>query len=555
MKIRLNSVLISVFFFVLPFLYFYFNAIQFHSKALVSSEIIYPIFVLVALFFSSYLEKSLRKDSQSELKKSLFRIVMTCAAIYALYLLFMTWYRYANFISEVIDVQYFHQAIWQLSEFKIPYIWNLNQRIFPIWSQHFSPILIFLAPIYWFFHDAGILMFVQALAAISGAIPIYLISKRYLRARSIGLALSFAYLAFGGLEFGFEYGFHEILFFPALFLWAYYFYLGKKTKSYFLFIILSLFVKEEVAFIVLFWSIYLLVVKKDRNLGILTGALGLMWYFLCFNIIFPYFNQGKGFGYWGQYDTDGSSGLLGVIKSIVFKPLQFLLTLVTPTLKIETMLITFGQFSFLLFLFPPALIIIFPSLMEKLLSSGIAMGNGAHYSTAIAAVTVIATIEALPHIYKNKLINRFVHDKNVFFTILIFYMALVSNIFFGFPAFTLVPGHLPYYLEKNLTDDNYQFLTKILSQIPQNATVSSQYQITPHLNKNYRDVTTWPGMTGTEDFVIIDTQMVPVLGATSQEYNSAIDKLNKNNNYQLAVSNFGILVYRKKSYNLPQVPQ
>jgi uncharacterized membrane protein len=164
-------------------------------------------------------------------------------------------------------------------------------------------------------------MLAQAAAAISGAVPIYLTAKHFLKTRSLGLALSFAYLSFSGLQ----YGFHEILFFPPLFLWAYYFYLHKKVKLYLLFIILSLFVKEEVSFIVIFWSVYLLIIKKDKLLGGITGALGIAWYFLCFNIIFPYFNKGlNGFGYWGQYDTDGGSGLLGIIQSMFFSHLVFL---------------------------------------------------------------------------------------------------------------------------------------------------------------------------------------------------------------------------------------
>ena len=99
-------------------------------------------------------------------------------------------------------------------------------------------------------------------------------------------------------------------------------------------------------------------------------------------------------------------------------------------------------------------------------------------------------------------------------------------------------------------DDNYQELTQIISTLPANATVSAEYQIAPHLNKYYKNVTTWPGMTGTEDFVLIDTQLLPVLGGTTQEYTNALEKLSKNKNYLLVVANNGIFVYRRKSYVL-----
>ena len=488
-------------------------------------------------------------------KQLLLKTATFCIVLYTIYLLFITWYMYANFFSQGTDLEYFHQTIWQLSEFKIPYIWGLNTPFYPVWSQHFSPFLAILVPFFWISHSAGLLLMEQALAVITGAIPIYFIAKRFLHSRGMGLALAFAYLSFGGLQFGMEYGFHEIMFFPALFLWAYYFYLSKKIKLYFLFILLSLFVKEEVAFIVFFWGMYLLIFRKDRIWGSITAALGVLWYVVCFNIIFPYFNQGKGFGYWGQYAQSGSSGISGILQAILLKPLSFFQTLVTPGIKIEMMLDTFGQFSFLLLLFPPAFLIIFPSLMEKLLSSNVAMGNGAHYSAAICAVTVVATIEALPHIYKYKFINKYIHNKNIFFTTLIFYSAFSSSTFFCFPAYSLIPFHPNYMLDFTITADNESLLTQIMKTIPQDATVSANAPLPPHFNKYYKAITVWPGMTVKEDFVIIDTQFHPVYGFTGKEYNDALNRLNTNKNYQIAFANDGILVYRRKSYNLNTVQQ
>ncbi len=533
----------------LAFPFFYFWLLSTHQLTfLSSSETIYPVIFLYGIGFAFFIEKNIKILALQENKKTLILLGITCLIIYAVFLLLMTWSRYAGFISESIDIVYFHQTIWQLSEFKIPYLWNLNQQLFPIWSQHFSPILIFLVPFYWIDRSEGLLFMLQAIAVISGAFPIYAVSKQLLKSRSIGIAMSWAYLSFGGLQYGIGYGFHEILFFPVLFLWSYYFYLCKKPKLYLLFILLSLFVKEEVAFITLFWGIYLFIIKRDRLIGTITATLGIAWYFLCFNIIFPYFNHGGNFGYWGQYDTRGGTGFLGIVTSALLKPFSFLKTLVTPEIKVQMMLMTFGQFAFLLFLFPPTLIIIFPSLMEKLLSSSIAMANGAHYSAAIAAVTVVATFEALPQIYRYKLVTRYIQNKTIFFTMLIFSCALFSTVFFGYNGYSLIPSARASIYERGLADDNYQLLMQIVNNLPANATVSAQYQIAPHLNRYYKNVTTWPGMTGTEDFVIIDTQLLPVLGGTMQSYSNALEKLNKNKNYQLAVANTGIFVYRRKSY-------
>jgi uncharacterized membrane protein len=540
-----------VLFLALPFFYFSFLTTN-HIASLSNTEMIYLIIIITGLCFAFFIDKLARNKFSDDTKWLIFITSAAVVWIYAIYLLILTWSRYEGFISESIDLFYFHQTIWQLSNFQIPYLWNLNQKLYPIWSQHFSPILIFLVPFYWIAKSEGMLMIIQAIAAITSAIPIYLIAKHFLKSRSIGLAIAFSYLSFGGLQYGFGYGFHEILFFPILFLWSYYFYLKKKTKLYILFIILSLFVKEEVAFIAIFWGIYLFFFKHDKLLGLITAGLGILWYFLCFNIIFPYFNNGNGFGYWGQYDTDGGSGFFGIIKSTIVKPFTFLQTLVTPNIKVDMIFDTFGQFAFLLFLFPPAIIIVFPSLMEKLLSSSIAMANGAHYSAAIAAVTVVATFEALPHIYKYKIVKNYIHNKNLFFAALIFYCGLFSTVFFGYDGYSLIPAVHSNSYEKGLTDTNYQTLTQVIENLPTNATVSAQYQIEPHLHQYYKNITNWPGMTGTEDFVIVDEELPLVLGGTPQEYQSDIEKLAKNKNYQLIVANSGVYVFRRKSYSLYQ---
>jgi hypothetical protein len=213
------------------------------------------------------------------------------------------------------------------------------------------------------------------------------------------------------------------------------------------------------------------------------------------------------------------------------------------------MLETFGQFAFLLFLFPPSIIIIFPSLLEKLLSNGLAMYTGAHYSAAITAVTVIATFEAIPRIYRYKFINKFIKDTNIFFTVLIFYMAFSASIIYGYVGFSPLLLVQPNPFEKGLTSDNSQLLSQILSQLPPNTTVSAEYQIVLHSNEYYKDVTVWPGMTGTEDYVIIDTELYPLLGATTQDYTNALIKLSKNKNYQLIIANYGIFVFKKRSFS------
>lgn len=530
--------------FLTPLAY-YIVLLNSRSPVLYNRPFNYSIFIIFGLLLSFFITKKIKNKISPETNRVLIISLKILIIAYALFLLLMTCSRYLNFISEAIDVSYYHYTIWQLSEFKIPYIWEGST--IPVWSQHFEPILIFFIPIYWFIKSTTLLMFLQALTVISGAIPIYLTVRDYLKSKLIGISLAFTYLSFGGLQFGIAYGFHPIMLFPAIFLWSYYFYQKKNTKLYLIFVILSLFVKEEVAFILFSWSIYLIFIKRDKKLGSISAILALLWYFLCFNIVFPYFNKGAGFGYWGQYDQAGGEGLMGIIKPALSNPFKFLLTLINQDYKVNMLIETFGHFSFLLIFFPPALIIILPSLLEKLLSSNIAGANGAHYSAAITGVTVIATIESLSFILKRRTILNKIGDPKLFLGSFIIFLAFSSNIFYGYRGYSLIPPVHGTIYETGLTTENDALLRQVLTSIPQHASVSAQYQIAPHIQKPIDKIRHGPSGHEDTDFVIIDTQLLPVL-ATAEQLNKNIDILQKDQRYKMAINSYGVVVFRKTSF-------
>ena len=165
-----NIVFSVVFFLFLVFPFFYFSLLSStHLSFLSTTEMIYLAIILISLCFAFCVENFFKNKLSQEMKNLSFILFATGIWFYGAFLLLMTWSRYQGFISESIDVVYFHQVIWQLSEFKIPYLWNLNQQFYPTWSQHFSPILIFIAPFFWISHSGGLMMILQAAAAISGA--------------------------------------------------------------------------------------------------------------------------------------------------------------------------------------------------------------------------------------------------------------------------------------------------------------------------------------------------------------------------------------------------
>lgn len=477
-------------------------------------------------------------EIEGRVKTTSLQILKVLIIMYGLFLFFTTIVRYYNFSSEVIDVSYYHSVVWQLADFKIPRIWDIPSRF--VWGDHFEPTLFFIVPLYWFGKDAVILMIIQAGLVISGAIPIYLTVVNKLKSQLLALSLSAAYLLFGGLQMGYAYGFHPILFFPTLFFWTYYFLERDNIKAYFFFLFLSLFVKEEVSLIAFFLGLYLFLVKRKYAIGMGTLLLSLLWYLLCFNFIFPHFTGGQGFGHWGQYGELGKGGVLGLMRNAIFQPGLFFRTLVTPRDKVETFFHIFGAFSFLPFLYPPSLLFTIPSLLEKLLSSNIARLNGFHYSAAICGVIVVSSIESLSFILKKPPPQFKIISNPNFLGLAVLYISIFSNILYGYkPLSPLSIGR-----EKHLQTEHKNLLYKVINSIPQEASVSAQYQIAPHINRSFGKIHSAPTENEDADYVILDTKL-PLVLTSADYYIKYLKNLLSDKSYKLIVNEDEILVFKK----------
>lgn len=440
---------------------------------------------------------------------------------YCLYLFVLTLTRFYNFQSEAIDVSYYRVTVDELSRFQIPRIWD-DKQVF-VWGDHFEPILFFLVPLYWIFKSPHVLIVFQVALVLLAAIPLFLVAKEKLKNFYLSISLVVAYLLFGGLEFGYMYGLHPILFAPFFLFWLHYFYVKKNWKLYFVFLFLSLFVKEEISLTLIFFGIYILLFKKNIRVGLPTIIISFLWAFLCFKIIFPTFNLGVGFRHLGQYG--------GSVINFVKNPGLFFSTLASPDYKLNTFIVSYGAFAFLPLVYPPAFLITIPAILEKLLSNNIAGMNGFHYSAVIISVVAIASVESLGIYLKIKNPKFKIFANPIFWTIIIFIFALY---------FHFADGYKPFYEESLHVDLIY----KTLSEIPASSSISAQYQIAARITRPYGEIFPAPYYPVTADYIVVDLKM-PLVLTTSDAMNKFLNSVNQNKNYVLIVKNDGILVWRK----------
>jgi uncharacterized membrane protein len=508
------------------------NILFFNHKESTNYITVVGACLFIAFFFTSY-----HHVLTPNLKKFFTKIFIGTLILYAVYLGLYIYTGYTHYVFESTDLSQYHLSIWQLSEFKLPYIWDMPSV--PIWQQHFEPIILFIVPLYWMIKNAGILVIIQFLWVVGGTIPLFFVSRRIFKSTFIALSLAYTYLVFGGMQAGYFYGFHPIMFFPTLFFCMYYWYSRKNTVLYFIFVMLCLFVKEEISLVMIFWGLYLVLFKKEKYLGIGTVILGICWYILCFHLIFPYFSPKEGFVYWVQYNQAYGSGISGIFKFASHDPYAFLNTLISPHNKIDTVLYLFGAFSFIPLLYPPSLLIVVPSILEKLLSSGIASSIGStHYTAASTGVVIIATLETLQYV-RNTSWGKFL-IRNIGIGSLLLLTGFFANTLYGIQTYAVPPfgTFIP------PDNENIQKLSEIIQSIPDSATVGAQYIIAPHIQKPFGKITPWPHDGNEPDYIILDN-ILPLVLTDKPTVTKNLDMLYKNSNYTYKVYNEDIMVFTK----------
>lgn len=208
--------------------------------------------------------------------------------------------RYNNFEFGKFDLGNMSQIVWN----------TLNGRFFTLTDQfgtdmsrlgmsHFDPILLIFTPLYALIPNPMILVFAQHLIFVSAIIPIYFLTKKYLRSRIISFVVVITYIIYPPVGYTLVWTeFHGITFVAPIFLWMVYFletknYLVNASKKsqliYWVLIILQLSGKEEIGAILAIYAIFLFF--RNKKIAIYTFILSTIWFLISFFILIPSANQ------------------------------------------------------------------------------------------------------------------------------------------------------------------------------------------------------------------------------------------------------------------------
>ena len=171
------------------------------------------------------------------------------------------------------DLAIYHNIIWHT--FHGSFLGTTLMKGGTHMSAHFDPFLVTLIPFYAIRSDVFSLITVQSFWISLTAIPLYLLNLKILKSPSLATILALTFLLQPALHGIGMYEFHSLAFISPILPLLILLQERKRFSLFFVFLLLSLTIREDIALIVIGTAVYCWDVHKQRLLGVLAIILSL----------------------------------------------------------------------------------------------------------------------------------------------------------------------------------------------------------------------------------------------------------------------------------------
>lgn len=218
--------------------------------------------------------------------------------------------------TSAYDLGMMDQAVWNTLHGR-PFRETVDVETDTLLAEHLQPILLPLSLFYLVHSGPETLLVLPTLIIALGALPAYYIARDRLGGTFAPLVFAAAYLLYPALEAANVFEFHPVALAPTFLLSAFYFLERAKHVSFFLFALLSVSCKEEIALLMLMMGFYILFIQRKKGVGLLTVLGAALWFCVAVFIVIPHYNpQGVSllflarFGKWGDTPWQAMKTLL-----------------------------------------------------------------------------------------------------------------------------------------------------------------------------------------------------------------------------------------------------
>ncbi len=361
---------------------------------------------------------------KKELDYSSIKNNLIVTVISTLVLFFFSSLRHSLFQSGALDLGFFDQGLWLLSQNIVPKSSIIDVNLL---GDHVAFILYPLSVFYRIYPDIHWLFLIQAIAISSGILPIISLSKQK-RVEDKQIYLVILIYLFSPILFNANstYDFHPDIFAVPCLLWIILWVEENKLVNFCFTLFILLSCKAVFSLTVIALGIWL-VLRKKRLMGVIAIALGILWFLTATQILMPIFGSKSG-RFLSLYGSLGSS-YLEILSNLFIKPNLIL-----------NKIFSIDSLIYLLLLFAPAiwsfksanktlLLIASPTILMNILSDYPPQRYLAnHYPLTVLPILIVMVISG---------INKFIDFKKwryrfvIFWTVLAFITMSRLNLFMG----------------------------------------------------------------------------------------------------------------------------
>jgi uncharacterized membrane protein len=380
-------------------------------------------------------------------------------------------FRHDHFGSNAYDLGIFDQTVWGYSRLEI--LPNTVLRLPTALGDHFHPILMALAPLYWVWDDARVLLLAQAALLALASVPVFLWARERLGS-SAALLFQASYLVFWAVLGGALFDFHELAVAAPIVSVALYALLTRNDTLLLVAAALGLLTREDIALTFVGVGLFAAFVQRRWKLGAALAAVSFAWFAIAFKVVIPALAD-RAYSHWA-YSGLGPDPARAALH-LVLHPIDSAREFFTPRDKLVALFNLFVPWA-LLPLVSPLLLVMLPTLAARFFSDKPShwAPQGFHYSLVLAPMLAFAAVDTAARIDEllgRRALRRFGVGAGM--------VVLVLGIYFSFARLKPLDE-----LRRYTGDEQIAAIEACLSDVPPRASVAATSALVPHLTHRRR---------------------------------------------------------------------
>ncbi len=477
--------------------------------------------------------------------------------------------RHGAYMTSAEDMGIMDQAVWSLTHGHL-FQQTICNTISDVncyglngisrFAIHFEPILFPVSLFYLIWSSPDTLLILQVLVVASGAFPAFWLARLRLRNELASAGIALLYLLYPAQQQATIFDFHAVTFTASLLLFTLYFMYTRRTVWLFVFAILSMACKEEIALVIALFGLWSILFQHRWRSGGALFLLAIAWLGLDL-LIFHIFSPVGHPLLVSRYSYLGSP--IQIAKLILKHPHEFLNWFVLNSSDMQYYRILFAPAGYLPLFAPWVLVLAVPSLALNVLSSDPNMRTGIfQYNAEIVPILIFATIEAIMliawlvqwgitriHLFSEKVSSsRPSIAWPQYFSrqarpVLLF--ALIGFVLFTVVRQDFTYGALPFSqgFQWPQTTAHAQLAQRFVDMIPPTVAVSAQSSLVPHISQRSQ-IYLFPYDDNNADYVFLD-----VLSSTYPlnyaPYIHEVKSLLLNGKYGVVAAQDGYMLFKR----------